>query len=73
MPIPTASGDFAAFFPMLFDSIRSVSGTNGGVDPEEWSGFAFGCGLERVAQLRHNLPDIRLLWENDLRFMEQYR
>src|SRR6478672_10780048 len=33
MPIPTASGDFAAFFPMLFDSIRSVSGTNGGVDP----------------------------------------
>jgi hypothetical protein len=33
MPIPTASGDFAAFFPMLFDSIQSVSGTNGGVDP----------------------------------------
>ncbi|MGZ8695008.1 MAG: phenylalanine--tRNA ligase subunit alpha [Gaiellaceae bacterium] len=45
---------------------------NGGVDPEEWSGFAFGCGLERVAQLRHNLPDIRLLWENDLRVLEQF-
>jgi phenylalanyl-tRNA synthetase alpha chain len=46
--------------------------SNGGVDPEEWSGFAFGCGLERVAQLRHNLPDIRLLWENDLRVLEQF-
>jgi phenylalanyl-tRNA synthetase alpha chain len=45
---------------------------NGGVDPEEWSGFAFGCGLERVFQLRHNLPDIRLLWENDLRVLEQF-
>jgi len=45
---------------------------NGGVDPEAWSGFAFGCGLERVAQLRHNLPDIRLLWENDLRVLEQF-
>jgi phenylalanyl-tRNA synthetase alpha chain len=45
---------------------------NVGVDPDEWSGFAFGCGLERVAQLRHNLPDIRLLWENDLRVLEQF-
>ncbi len=46
--------------------------SNCGVDAEEWSGFAFGCGLERVAQLRHNLPDIRLLWENDLRVLEQF-
>jgi phenylalanyl-tRNA synthetase alpha chain len=45
---------------------------NCGVDPEEWSGFAFGCGLERVAQLRHNVPDIRLLWENDLRVLRQF-
>ena len=30
-----------------------------GYDPEEWSGFAFGCGLERIAQLRHGIPDIR--------------
>jgi phenylalanyl-tRNA synthetase alpha chain len=45
---------------------------NCGVDPEEWSGFAFGCGLERVAQLRHNIPDIRLLWENDLRVLRQF-
>ena len=46
--------------------------SNCGLDPEEWSGFAFGCGLERVAQLRHNLPDLRLLWENDLRVLEQF-
>jgi phenylalanyl-tRNA synthetase alpha chain len=45
---------------------------NGDIDPEEWSGFAFGCGLERVAQLRHNIPDIRVLWENDLRVLRQF-
>jgi phenylalanyl-tRNA synthetase alpha chain len=45
---------------------------NGGIDREEWSGFAFGCGLERVAQLRHNIPDIRVLWENDLRVLRQF-
>jgi phenylalanyl-tRNA synthetase alpha chain len=45
---------------------------NGGIDPEQWSGFAFGCGLERVAQLRHNIPDIRVLWENDLRVLSQF-
>ena len=44
-----------------------------GYDAEEVSGFAFGLGVERVAGLRHDIPDIRLLWENDLRFMEQYR
>jgi phenylalanyl-tRNA synthetase alpha chain len=45
---------------------------NGGIDPEDWSGFAFGCGLERVAQLRHSIPDIRVLWENDLRVLGQF-
>jgi phenylalanyl-tRNA synthetase alpha chain len=43
-----------------------------GYDPEQVSGFAFGMGVERVAGLRHDIPDIRLLWENDLRFMEQF-
>jgi phenylalanyl-tRNA synthetase alpha chain len=41
-------------------------------DPEEVSGFAFGLGLERIAQLRHGLPDIRLLWQNDVRFLSQF-
>jgi phenylalanyl-tRNA synthetase alpha chain len=45
---------------------------NVGVDPERWSGFAFGCGLERAAQLRHDIPDIRLLWDGDLRVLRQF-
>ena len=45
---------------------------NVGLEPEEWSGFAFGCGLERAAQLRHDIPDIRLLWEGDLRVLRQF-
>jgi len=46
--------------------------SNVGLDPEEWSGFAFGCGLERTAQLRHFIPDIRALWEGDLRVLRQF-
>ena len=45
---------------------------NVGVDPEEWSGFAFGCGLERAVQLRNDVPDIRALWEGDLRVLRQF-
>jgi phenylalanyl-tRNA synthetase alpha chain len=45
---------------------------NVGLDPEEWTGFAFGCGLERAAQLRHDIPDVRLLWEGDLRVLRQF-
>jgi phenylalanyl-tRNA synthetase alpha chain len=41
-------------------------------DPEEVSGFAFGLGLERIAMLRHGVPDIRMFWENDLRFLRQF-
>jgi phenylalanyl-tRNA synthetase alpha chain len=43
-----------------------------GYDPEEVTGFAFGWGLERMGLLRHGLPDIRALWENDLRLLEQF-
>jgi phenylalanyl-tRNA synthetase alpha chain len=45
---------------------------NVGYDPEKVSGFAFGLGLERIAMLRHGLPDLRQLWENDLRFARQF-
>jgi phenylalanyl-tRNA synthetase alpha chain len=45
---------------------------NVGYDPEEVSGFAFGLGLERLALLRHGLPDMRDLWLNDLRFLKQF-
>lgn len=46
--------------------------SNVGYDPEEVSGFAFGLGLERIALLRHGVPDIRMFWENDLRFLSQF-
>jgi phenylalanyl-tRNA synthetase alpha chain len=45
---------------------------NVGLDPDEWTGFAFGCGVERAAQLRHGIPEIRPFWENDLRFLRQF-
>jgi phenylalanyl-tRNA synthetase alpha chain len=45
---------------------------NVGYDPEEVSGFAFGLGLERIALLRHGLPDMRDLWQNDLRLLRQF-
>ena len=46
--------------------------TNCGIDPMEYSGFAFGMGVERVAQLIYRVPDLRLYWENDVRFLEQF-
>jgi phenylalanyl-tRNA synthetase alpha chain len=45
---------------------------NVGYDPEEWSGFAFGCGLERGAQLRYGIDEIRPFWQNDLRVLRQF-
>ena len=42
-------------------------------DPEEYSGFAFGMGIERQAMLLHQVNDIRLFFENDVRFLEQFR
>jgi len=43
-----------------------------GIDPQHWQGLAFGLGVERLAMLRHGIDDIRLLFENDLRFLEQF-
>ncbi|MGE3108434.1 MAG: phenylalanine--tRNA ligase subunit alpha [Phycisphaerales bacterium] len=42
-----------------------------GIDPEEWTGFAFGFGIERIAMGKYGIPDIRMLYENDLRFLRQ--
>ena len=50
--------------PTLYDVV--------GYDAERYSGFAFGLGLERIAMLRHGLPDLRQLWENDLRLLQQF-
>lgn len=46
--------------------------SNCGIDPEVYSGFAFGMGVERIAQLLYRVPDLRLYWENDVRFLEQF-
>ena len=50
--------------PALFEFV--------GYDPERYTGFAFGWGLERIAMLRHEFPDLRELWRNDLRFARQF-
>ena len=44
----------------------------GGLDPEEWSGFAFGFGIDRMAKERHGVEDIRDMYTNDIRFLEQF-
>jgi len=46
--------------------------TNVGLDPEEYSGYAFGMGIERIAMLRHKIGDIRYLYENNVKFLEQF-
>ncbi len=50
--------------PAVFDAC--------GIDPGEWSGFAFGFGIDRCAQMRHQIPDMRALTENDIRFLRQF-
>jgi phenylalanyl-tRNA synthetase alpha chain len=47
--------------------------TNCGIDPKEYSGFAFGVGVERIAMLLHQIGDIRMFYENDVRFLEQFK
>lgn len=50
--------------PKVFEAV--------GIDPERYSGFAFGLGVERLAMLRYGIDDLRLFFENDLRFLEQF-
>jgi phenylalanyl-tRNA synthetase alpha chain len=53
--------------PNVFEFVR-----DNGYDPERVQGFAFGMGVERIAMLRHGIPDLRMYFENDLRFLEQF-
>jgi phenylalanyl-tRNA synthetase alpha chain len=57
--------------PAVFEAVNARRGRVV-YDPEEISGFAFGLGIERVAMVRHGIDDIRLFYENDLRFLEQF-
>ena len=43
-----------------------------GYDPEKWPGFAFGMGVERIAMLKYGITDIRMFFENDVRFLRQF-
>ena len=47
--------------------------TSAGIDPEEYSGFAFGMGIERITQLKYRVNDLRLYSENDVRFLKQFK
>ena len=53
--------------PNVFEHVREY-----GYDPERIQGFAFGMGIERIAMLKHGVPDLRLLYDNDVRFLEQF-
>ena len=50
--------------PAVFEAV--------GIDPERYTGFAFGLGIDRIAMMRHGIDDLRLLIENDVRFLEQF-
>ena len=45
---------------------------NCGIDPEEWQGFAFGFGIDRLAKTKHGVDDLRDFWSNDVRFLRQF-
>jgi len=45
---------------------------NCGIDPEEYSGYAFGMGIERIAMLKYSIKDLRLFFENDVKFLRQF-
>jgi len=53
--------------PNVFESVREH-----GYDPERVQGFAFGMGIERIAMLKHGVPDLRMLYDNDVRLLEQF-
>ena len=50
--------------PAVFEAVN--------YDPDQFTGFAFGMGVERIANLQFHIPDIRTLYENDLRFLRQF-
>jgi phenylalanyl-tRNA synthetase alpha chain len=45
---------------------------NAGIDPDKWQGFAFGFGVERMLMIRHQIPDLRMFFQGDLRFLKQF-
>jgi phenylalanyl-tRNA synthetase alpha chain len=58
--------------PNVFSHVKESERNAPGYDPERVQGFAWGLGVERIAMLKHGIPDLRLYFENDLRFLEQF-
>jgi phenylalanyl-tRNA synthetase alpha chain len=58
--------------PNVYCSVPTTVRNAPGYDPEKVQGFAWGMGVERIAMLKHGIPDLRLYYENDLRFLEQF-
>ena len=58
--------------PNVYSYVPTTERNAPGYDPEKVQGFAWGMGVERIAMLKHGIPDLRLYYENDLRFLEQF-
>jgi phenylalanyl-tRNA synthetase alpha chain len=58
--------------PNVYSCVETTERNAPGYDPEKVQGFAWGMGVERIAMLKHGIPDLRLYFENDLRFLEQF-
>jgi phenylalanyl-tRNA synthetase alpha chain len=58
--------------PNVYSHVATTERNAPGYDPEKVQGFAWGMGIERIAMLKHGIPDLRLYFENDLRFLEQF-
>ena len=58
--------------PNVYAYVPTTERNSPGYDPERVQGFAWGLGIERIAMLRHGIPDLRLYYDNDLRLLEQF-
>jgi phenylalanyl-tRNA synthetase alpha chain len=58
--------------PNVYSYVPTTEANSPGYDPEKVQGYAWGMGVERIAMLKHGIPDLRLYYENDLRFLEQF-
>ena len=71
IPLLIITADNGGFYskPMLSNAFAQK---NCGLDPEEYQGFAFGMGIERIAMLKYGIPDLRTFFESDVRWLEHY-
>ena len=69
----TVGNFFTYSHRVILDTVAKAGLTMAGIDPEEFSGFAFGFGGDRLAKLRYHIEDQRMLFDNDLRFLAQFR